>query len=62
MTSSRMAKNLSKYLFSSSELIVDVGFVLQGNDRDELPERVLGGFRLDHVDLQAIAIPCSHNN
>ena len=59
MTSSRMARNLSKYLFSSSDLVVDVGFVLQGNDRTELPERVLGGFRLTHVNLQAIALPCS---
>ena len=62
MTSSRMARNLSKYLFSSSELVVDVGFVLQGNNRAELPERVLGGFRLNHVNLQAVAIPCSKTN
>lgn len=55
MNASRIARNFGKYLFSSNDMIVDIGFVLQGNTYQELPERILGGFRLIHLDLSANA-------
>ena len=36
-------------------LILDLCFVIQGNGGDELPEHILGGARLSHVDLDMIA-------
>lgn len=32
-------------------LVLDLAFVLQAEAEDELPERVLGCLRLDHVNL-----------
>ena len=41
-----MSRNLGKYLFASSDLIVEVGFVVQGETK-----RVLGGFRCYHLNV-----------
>ena len=46
-----MSRNLGKSLFASSDLIVEVGFVIQGETSEELPERVLGGFRCYHLNV-----------
>lgn len=51
MDGSTMARNLSKYLFTAGNMVVELGFVIQGEEDDELPERVLGGFRFYHLDM-----------
>ena len=55
MDSSTMSRNLSKYLFSADSMVIELAYVLQGETEDELPERVLGGFRFYHMDVQPIA-------
>lgn len=35
----------------SKMLVLDLAFVLQGEEEEELPERLLGCVRLQHVDL-----------
>lgn len=37
-------------------LVFDIGIVLEGQRREELPERLLGSVRLNRVDLAA-AVP-----
>uniref|UniRef100_K3X2L6 PH domain-containing protein n=1 Tax=Globisporangium ultimum (strain ATCC 200006 / CBS 805.95 / DAOM BR144) TaxID=431595 RepID=K3X2L6_GLOUD len=39
-------------LDKTSKLVIDIGFVLQGETEDELPEQILGCCRLDHADVQ----------
>jgi hypothetical protein len=34
----------------SKNIVVDMGFCLQGNEDDELPEVLMGAFRCIHVD------------
>ena len=51
MDGSTMSRNLGKFLFTSCDLVVDVGFVIQGETAEELPEHVLGAFRCHHLDL-----------
>lgn len=51
MDGSTVARNLSKYLFTASNMVVELGFVIQGEKEDELPEHVLGGFRFYHLDI-----------
>ena len=36
-------------------LVLDLCFVIQGNSTGELPEHVLGGVRLSHVDMDILA-------
>ncbi|TYZ61110.1 hypothetical protein PybrP1_005086 [[Pythium] brassicae (nom. inval.)] len=51
--SSMVAASLCKMLLGySRDLIIDLAFVLEGQSREELPERVLGCVRLDCVDLR----------
>jgi hypothetical protein len=38
-------------------LVVDLAFVLEAQTADELPERVLGGVRMLHIDLSEQAVP-----
>ena len=51
MDGSTMSRNLSKYLFSADSMVIELAFVIQGETREELPERVLGGFRFYHIDV-----------
>lgn len=51
MDGSTMSRNLSKYLFSADSMVIELAYVLQGETEDELPERVLGGFRFYHMDV-----------
>lgn len=51
MDSSSVARNLCKFLFSSDDMVIELGFVLQGESSDELPERVLAGFRCYRLSL-----------
>ena len=53
MDGSTVARNLSKYLFTASNMVVELGFVIQGEKEDELPEHVLGGFRFYHLDINS---------
>jgi len=44
-------------------LTMDLGFVVQGNKADELPEQMLAGTRLHGIDpLNAPALPVSQEN
>ena len=36
---------------AAKRLVIDVGIVLEGKEADELPERILGGFRIHFPDL-----------
>ncbi|XP_071734873.1 protein ENHANCED DISEASE RESISTANCE 2-like [Rutidosis leptorrhynchoides] len=50
--SSTSAKVLAGKAFSCfSSLIVDMAFVIQGNTQEELPEHLIGAFRLSHLDV-----------
>lgn len=51
-----MARNLSKYLFTAGNMVVELGFVIQGEEEGELPERVLGGFRFYHLDIESAKV------
>lgn len=45
-------------LDKTSKLVIDIGFVLQGETEEELPEQILGCCRLDHADVQhAMVMP-----
>lgn len=49
--SSRKAKSIvSTCKTYMKSITVDIGFVIQGNDRDELPEQMLGSARLHKLD------------
>ena len=50
--SSSVAKNLTALAIGYSKaLIVDMGFCLQGNDENELPEVLMGGVSAIHIDM-----------
>ena len=35
-------------------IVIDLAFVIQGNDEEELPEHILGSCRLSRIDLAAV--------
>ena len=37
---------------AADAITVDMGFLIQGSDSSELPELMLGAFRLHHVDMK----------
>lgn len=50
--SSSVARNLTALAIGYSKaLIVDMGFCLQGNDENELPEVLMGGASVIHIDM-----------
>ena len=50
--SSSVARNLTALAIGYSKaLIVDMGFCLQGNDENELPEVLMGGASVVHIDM-----------
>lgn len=50
--SSSVARNLTALAIGYSKaLIVDMGFCLQGNDENELPEVLMGGASAIHIDM-----------
>lgn len=53
------SSSVAKHVYSavrrfSTSVILDIGFVLQGEQEDELPERVLGGVRICRVDVNTV--------
>ena len=38
-------------------LVVDLSFVIEAQTADELPERVIGSARMQHIDLSEQAVP-----
>nr|XP_043611883.1 protein ENHANCED DISEASE RESISTANCE 2-like [Erigeron canadensis] len=53
--SSALARGLAGTALSCfSSLIVETGFVIQANTRDELPEQLYGAARLNHVDVSRL--------
>ena len=38
-------------------LVVDLAFVVEAQTHDELPERIIGGTRLMHIDLSETQVP-----
>ena len=53
VTSSSAARAMLGVLISAAKrLAIDVGVLIEGQKQDELPERVLGGFRVQFVDLR----------
>ncbi|KAK8805734.1 hypothetical protein WA158_002390 [Blastocystis sp. Blastoise] len=52
MDSNSVAKNMAKMMFgNSSSMVIDIGFLIQGDSSNELPERMIGSFRLVHVNI-----------
>lgn len=41
------------WLLPCRYLVIDLAFVLQGNEEEELPEHILGTLRINRVDLAA---------
>ena len=55
VSSSMMARaTFSTCAGASTALILDLGFTIEGKKEDELPERLLSGVRIQHLDLDAI--------
>ncbi|EQC30785.1 hypothetical protein SDRG_11546, partial [Saprolegnia diclina VS20] len=53
-----VASGLCRLLLSySQDLVIDLGFVLEGATMEELPERLLACVRLRNLDLPLIAVP-----
>eukprot|EP00294_Goniomonas_avonlea_P014066 CAMPEP_0114567180 /NCGR_PEP_ID=MMETSP0114-20121206/15331_1 /TAXON_ID=31324 /ORGANISM="Goniomonas sp, Strain m" /LENGTH=363 /DNA_ID=CAMNT_0001753727 /DNA_START=22 /DNA_END=1113 /DNA_ORIENTATION=+ len=58
VTSSRTATMLVQVLKEyTTAFVIDLGFVIQGEKEDHLPERLLGGFRLSNLNVVA-GPPC----
>ncbi|CAK4631368.1 unnamed protein product [Aphanomyces euteiches] len=56
--SSSVASGLVRLLLGHApDLVLDLGFVLEGATADELPERLLGSVRLRHLDIANLATP-----
>lgn len=52
--STTAAKSMIGLLVGAAKrLVIDVGIILEGKEVDELPERILGGFRVHFPDLAA---------
>lgn len=52
VASSSVARNVTGMAIGYSKaLIVDMGFCLQGNDENELPEVMMGGVSVKHIDM-----------
>jgi hypothetical protein len=52
--SSVIARNVQRLVTSSlKSLILDIGFTIEGHDDSELPERLIGGCRLKHINIEA---------
>jgi hypothetical protein len=51
-------RGIHSLLDKTSTLVIDIGFVLQGETEKELPEQILGCCRLDRVGIQkAMTMP-----
>ncbi|OQR82350.1 hypothetical protein ACHHYP_16187 [Achlya hypogyna] len=58
IASSTVASGLCRLLLGySQDLVIDLGFVLEGAMMEELPERLLGCVRLRNLDLPLTAVP-----
>jgi hypothetical protein len=59
IVSSAAARNILAVVRSSVQVLtIDLGFVIQGNTREELPEQMMAGLRLHGLDpLNAEALP-----
>ncbi|KAF0689087.1 Aste57867_19359 [Aphanomyces stellatus] len=56
--SSTVASGLVRLLLGHApDLVLDLGFVLEGATAEELPERLLGTARLRHLDVPSLATP-----
>ena len=53
-----MPRNPSNSLLSADSMVIELAFVIQGETREELPERVLGGFRFYHIDVNKAQAIC----
>ncbi|KAF4660997.1 hypothetical protein FOZ61_003614 [Perkinsus olseni] len=53
--SSAVARHIVSLVTDAAKrLVIDIGFVIEGQSDDELPERMLGGFRVRYPDLQSL--------
>ncbi|KAF4752326.1 hypothetical protein FOZ63_026129, partial [Perkinsus olseni] len=53
--SSSVARHIVSLVTDAAKrLVIDIGFVIEGQSDDELPERMLGGFRVRYPDLQSL--------
>lgn len=59
IVSSAAARNILAVVRSSVQILtIDLGFVVQGNTKEELPERMMAGLRIHGLDpLNAEALP-----
>jgi len=52
ITASKAAKRVSSMILSyCSKLDIELAILIQGQDESELPEQILGAFRVLHADL-----------
>jgi len=57
-----MASTITKSAYSlSNSIVVDIVYVIEGNNSDELPERCLGGFTIMNLNVDN-ALPLSKSN
>lgn len=59
IVSSAAARNILAVVRSSVQILtIDLGFVVQGNTKEELPEQMMAGLRIHGLDpLNAEALP-----
>mmetsp|Transcript_51580 Transcript_51580/g.95450 ORF Transcript_51580/g.95450 Transcript_51580/m.95450 type:complete len:344 (-) Transcript_51580:15-1046(-) len=65
VSSSRLGRRIVGVLqHAATAVVVDVGFVVEGQADEELPEQLLGGFRINRPDVDTLRIvelsPCSN--
>lgn len=54
----KMANSICSAVASKASIItIDLAFLLQGSNDDELPEQLLSVFRLHHVRLKKTVVP-----
>jgi len=53
-TSKIAARVVGMATSTAKSLVIDMAYVIEGRKEAELPERLLGGIRIHHIDMSSI--------